>query len=272
MGARRPSRAGTRRRAAGPPRRAARWRRSDCLGSGRARFRCPPRGWSCRDHQPPRRAAAAAAARRRSRSGAQAARPAARGIVTARGVACGCAPGGAAPSSRWRPWLITAAKMTAMQARAIAAAQPSPAAASARINVELAGEQAERRQARAGRSGRVPKMPPSAGRRDNRPGTFSMSLVPSASRISPEAKEQHPLGQAVPEDVQQHGGDRQRGTGRGAQGDQAHVLDAVRRRASACNPAGPSSSDAASREGGQPGGGQQRPREAGAERGIGDRP
>ena len=73
----------------------------------------------------------------------------------------------------------------------------------------------------------TPKTPPRAGRRASRDRTPSIWLVPSAAMISPEVRNKHALGQAVAEDVQQDGGDGERDAGGRAQGDQAHVLDAV---------------------------------------------
>src|ERR1019366_3621790 len=43
-----------------------------------------------------------------------------------------------------------------------------------------------------------PKIPPSTGRRDRRAGTFAISLVPSARRISPEARKSTPLARPWP--------------------------------------------------------------------------
>ena len=70
-------------------------------------------------------------------------------------------------------------------------------------------------------------MPPSTGRRDSSAGTFSISLVPFDDEDLAGGEEQHRLGEAVAEDVQQHRGDRKRASRRGAEGDEAHVLDAV---------------------------------------------
>ena len=119
------------------------------------------------------------------------------GTATARGVASRRPWAAASPSRRWRPCAITAAKMTAMQTSAIAAAQPRPTATSARTMFSsLAKRLNGGRPSRATRP--KPKIPPSTGRRDSRAGTFAISLVPSARRISPEARKSTALARPWP--------------------------------------------------------------------------
>ena len=73
----------------------------------------------------------------------------------------------------------------------------------------------------------MPNTPPRAGRR----ATSGPDAVDLAGALGGHdlagGEEQHALGQAVAQDVQQHGGDGERDAGRGAEGDEAHVLDAV---------------------------------------------
>ena len=91
---------------------------------------------------------------------------------------------------------------------------------------ELAGEQAERRQAQQGHQ------PEAEDPAEHRPaGQQGGHLRDLAGALGEQdlagGQEQHPLGEAVAEDVQQDRGDRQRAARRGAEGDQPHVLDAV---------------------------------------------
>ena len=93
-------------------------------------------------------------------------------------------------------------------------------------HVQLAGEQAERRQAQQGDQAEAED--PAEHRAAGQQGGNLRDLAGALGEQDlAGGQEQHPLGEAVAEDVQQDRGDRQRGPGRGAEGDQPHVLDAV---------------------------------------------
>ena len=111
-------------------------------------------------------------------------------------------------------------------------------------HVEFAHKQTERREAQK-RKQSEPEDATEDGAAAEQ-GRHALDLAGAFGREDlTRRQEQHPLGQAVAEDVEENGGDRQRRAGRRPEGDQTHVLDAVSTRACACSRAVLSSSDAA---------------------------
>jgi hypothetical protein len=93
-------------------------------------------------------------------------------------------------------------------------------------HVQLTHEQAERGQPEQ-RDEPEAEYPPER----RAPGEQCLHLGNLAGAFGGEdlsgGEEQDPLGETMTDDVQEHGRDRQRGAGGRAQGDEAHVLDAV---------------------------------------------
>ena len=99
--------------------------------------------------------------------------------------------------------------MTAMHTKREAAAQPRPTWNSARSMLSSLTNRLKGGKPRRATRPKA-KMPPRTGRRLSRAGTRSISLVPSVEEDLARGQEQHALGQAVAQDVQQHRGDGQR--------------------------------------------------------------
>ena len=93
-------------------------------------------------------------------------------------------------------------------------------------HVELAHKQAEGREAEERHQSEAEDAPQDRATAEQRWHTLDLARALGQEDLT-RCQEQHPFGQAVSEDVQEHRGDGQGRACRRSEGDEAHVLDAV---------------------------------------------
>ena len=109
--------------------------------------------------------------------------------------------------------------MTSTRISAAAVAQPRPPAKPAADDAQFAGEQAERREPDE-RQHAEPEAPGQHRVRRGQAADLVDPAGPGELQDPAGGQEQHALGQAVAQDVQQHRRDRQRAADRRAEGEQ----------------------------------------------------
>ena len=147
------------------------------------------------------------------------------GTATSAGVIAGAVvPLG--PSRRWRPWDMTARED---HHHAHQGDRRRPAEANLELgaqHVELAHEQAEGREAEEGDQPETEDATEHGATAQQGRDAFDLARAFGQEDLT-RSQEQHPLGQAVAQNVEKHRGDGQGRACRRPQGDETHVLDAV---------------------------------------------